>query len=149
MFSFLIGSTVWIQIYKKTVPASVVDTRTASRAPAPGGLSENFDLHLLADVRRRHLYHRTPQLPVERRLHRAAVDLHPAELPGGGQLEPVGAARLLPPVAAGGRTDGDGRHIARTAVVELCGGMDAAFVIAAKPVVLVERIGIVGIARRG
>lgn len=84
MFSFLIGSTVWIQIYKKTVPVSVVDTRTASRAPAPGGLSENFDLHLLADVRRRHLYHRAPQLPVEHGLHRAAVDLHPAELPGGG-----------------------------------------------------------------
>ena len=36
--------------------------------------------------------------------NRAAVDLHPAELPGGGQLEPVGAARLLPPVAAGGGT---------------------------------------------
>ena len=97
MFSFLIGSTVWIQIYKKTVPASVVDTRTASghrlRADYPK-ISIFTSLRMSVDGTSTTGH---PQLPVERRLHRAAVDLHPAELPGGGQLELVGAARLLPP----------------------------------------------------
>ena len=70
------------------------------------------------------------QLFIEHRLHAAAADLRSFDLPGGGELKPVGAFDDLTFVRACGGTYRYGRHPPRPAVIELRGRIRALFVIA-------------------
>ncbi len=85
MINFFIGRLFNIQIYKKRriphrFPAEIRRTFRSSAA----GSTDDFDLHLPADVSRGDLYHMAFQLFIEHRLHAAAADLRSFDLPGGG-----------------------------------------------------------------